>query len=163
MIQALASRGVTNGRDPLASRSRGGRASDPVRAGEGRGRRTIRSNASGAGAGRPEPASPGHRRTDEPRTSASGSNRPSRAVLHPDLSSPAGARATARFDLPRTIPVTVHVFDIAGRRVQEFPYGLLDAGPQHLSWDVSALPSGLYFVQVQAGAATGSGKFVVVH
>ena len=64
MIQALASRGVTNGRDPIASRSRGGRASDPVRAGEGRGRRTIRSNASGAGAGRPEPASPGHRQRE---------------------------------------------------------------------------------------------------
>ena len=79
------------------------------------------------------------------------------------MSSPAGARATARFDLPRTIPVTLHIFDIAGRQVQEFPCGLLEAGPQRLSWDVSALPSGLYFVQVQAGAATGSGKFVVVH
>lgn len=101
-------------------------------------------------------------RTGGPRTSAGGTH-PSRMVLRPDVSSPAGARATARFDLQRAIAVTVRVFDMAGRRVQEFPYVPQAPGGQRMTWDVTALPSGLYFVQLQAGGATATRKFAVLH
>ncbi|RJP77475.1 MAG: T9SS C-terminal target domain-containing protein, partial [Candidatus Zixiibacteriota bacterium] len=65
--------------------------------------------------------------------------------------------------LPRDTEATVTVFDVRGREVARLADGLwLEAGVHTLSWDGSALPSGLYFCRLQAGGAVRTIKMMLV-
>lgn len=92
--------------------------------------------------------------------------RPGQIVLQAEAASPAGARATLRFELSRPAVVTTTVFDLAGRRVYESREGTLTAGAHQVTWDTSAWPSGIYFVRLGAQGSESllaSRKFAVVH
>ena len=64
---------------------------------------------------------------------------------------PFNAQTTIRFDLPIRSHVTLDVFDVLGRRVAELTEGMREAGTHQVTFDASALSSGIYFVRMIAG------------
>jgi hypothetical protein len=69
-----------------------------------------------------------------------------------------------RFDLPIASQVTLNVFDINGRRIN---VGVQHAAPfnsgrHHITFDGSALASGIYIYRLTAGEFTASGKMVLM-
>jgi len=71
-----------------------------------------------------------------------------------------------RIGLPAASPVTIAVYDVAGRRVASSDLGVMSAGHQALTFDGRdasgrALPSGVYFYRVTAGAETATRKIVI--
>jgi len=78
-------------------------------------------------------------------------------AVHPIAPNPAHGPCLLRFDLPAPGPVTIDVFDVAGRRIARLadrqPFGV---GSQSVTWDLSdrrgrRVPAGLYLVRVSAG------------
>ncbi len=64
---------------------------------------------------------------------------------------PVADRAVIPFDVPRTAPVEIQVFDILGRRVMSLSERQFGAGHHEVTLDVSSLPNGAYFYQVRSG------------
>jgi flagellar hook assembly protein FlgD len=75
---------------------------------------------------------------------------------------------TIRFELPSKGPVSVSVYDVAGRRVRVLSVGAsLDAGFRAVLWDGRsdsgfAVPSGVYFVRVEAAHHASSGRLLKI-
>jgi flagellar hook assembly protein FlgD len=67
----------------------------------------------------------------------------------------------------RRTPVSIVVYDVAGRPVKTIYDGQLYAGVKTFEWDSTnadnaQVPSGVYFLRTQAGSATDVRKVVVV-
>ncbi len=80
---------------------------------------------------------------------------------------PFGPETSIRWVLPESGPVTVGIYDLAGRLVRAFAPARLDAGEQTLVWDGlsddgRAVPSGVYFCRVTGGGASEVGKVVLI-
>lgn len=58
--------------------------------------------------------------------------------------------------------VSLTVYDIAGREVAELVNGWKDAGVHEVTFDGSGLPSGIYFLRLEAGEYTGTQKMVLL-
>ncbi|HET6349543.1 MAG TPA: T9SS type A sorting domain-containing protein [Candidatus Krumholzibacteria bacterium] len=89
-------------------------------------------------------------------------------ALSPNFPNPFSGETTVNLTLPREEPVTVDVFDVAGRRVREINEGRLHAGATTLAFDgrdnhAHALPSGVYFYRVHAGSETVTRKMLIEH
>ena len=67
-----------------------------------------------------------------------------------------------QFSLPRRSFVTLKMFDIVGREVATLVLQELDAGTHRTRWDAAAMPSGVYFYRLQAGAFTDAKKLIIV-
>ena len=80
------------------------------------------------------------------------------------LLGPNPVRHTARLgvDLAEAADVRLDVVDALGRRVATLLDGPRGAGPEAVEWDASALPSGVYVVRLQAGAAVHALTLTVV-
>ncbi len=81
-----------------------------------------------------------------------------RQVLEPPQSfllsafpNPFNAMTTIRYDVPVQSQVELRVFDVLGRSVGELFSGVQSAGSHNVTWNGSAVASGLYFVQLKAG------------
>jgi hypothetical protein len=76
--------------------------------------------------------------------------------------------AAIHFTLTHRAPVTLRVYDMAGRLVRTIAGGsVLDSGPRHLQWDGRGdagerVPAGVYFYRLQIGARTESRRIVLV-
>jgi hypothetical protein len=75
------------------------------------------------------------------------------ASLHFALagSQPIGDQLRFRFDLPEPEPVTIEVFDVAGRRAAEPIRGSMPAGRNEIAWDARSLSPGVYLARLTAG------------
>ena len=58
--------------------------------------------------------------------------------------------------------VTVNVYDMGGRLVNEIVNSWHEAGNQSVVWNASGYPSGIYFVKLEAGDFSASQKIVLV-
>ncbi len=86
--------------------------------------------------------------------------------LRANVPNPFQARTTITFDLARSAPVSLVVYDVAGRRVRTLVDGAaLDAGAHTADWNGlddggRRVPAGLYFARLsargEAGAAAGT-------
>ena len=56
-----------------------------------------------------------------------------------------------RFRFRRNSTCTLNIFDVTGRLIGTLADGFFDAGPHAISFDASALSSGMYFVRLNAG------------
>ncbi|MFN0150004.1 MAG: matrixin family metalloprotease [bacterium] len=80
---------------------------------------------------------------------------------------PVRKTTTASFRVPSAGPVTLEVFDIAGRLVTRLEERANAAGPYAISWDGRdaggvETGSGVYFLRVSAGALTATERTVVL-
>ncbi len=82
--------------------------------------------------------------------------------LGPVYPNPTAIDATISLDLPTAQAVRVAVFDVLGREVAVLTDGVRPAGAQTLALDAAALPSGTYFVRVEAGGMRRVRPFTVV-
>ncbi len=69
---------------------------------------------------------------------------------------PSSANATIEFSLPRESGASLAVFDILGRRVKQWTWSKLGAGPHQVSWDGRAqdgrsIPPGVLFYRLDVG------------
>ncbi len=76
---------------------------------------------------------------------------PSSIVLHANFPNPFNATTEIRFDLPRAVQTSLKVYDGLGREVAELAGGVMNAGAHTLTFDASALASGVYFYRLEAG------------
>jgi len=92
----------------------------------------------------------------------SGSQLPRESVLVQNYPNPFNASTEIRYALPRDARVKLDVFNVSGQRVA----GLVDtdqpAGQYQLDWNAGALPSGIYFVRLQAGGENAVSKMALV-
>jgi hypothetical protein len=86
--------------------------------------------------------------------------------LLPCVPNPVRTDATVRFDLARTGPVTLELFDIAGRRVTTLARGPHAAGRHELAWTPRdgaghALAPGVYALRLVADGRSDVRRLVV--
>ena len=72
--------------------------------------------------------------------------------LDQNYPNPFNPQTTIAFDLPRAGRVTLSVYDALGREVALLVSEMRPAGRHQLTWNASALPSGIYFYRLTAGA-----------
>lgn len=97
----------------------------------------------------------------------SGTNEPGRAVaaeyrLSQNYPNPFNPTTVIEFSLPRDVIASLRVFDILGREVSTLMSGRLRAGNHTVSFDASALPSGVYFYRLDAGSFTSTRKMLLL-
>ncbi|MCB2199428.1 T9SS type A sorting domain-containing protein [bacterium] len=64
---------------------------------------------------------------------------------------PFNAEMSVRYALPTASQVQIAVYDLLGRQVAQFTPGLVQPGTHSWSFNARELPSGLYFLKVDAG------------
>ena len=87
------------------------------------------------------------------------------ALLGPVFPNPAAARATISFSLEAPGPVTVTVYDIAGRLVATLDDVATAAGANSITWDLAGsghVASGIYIYRIESLGESVSGKMVVL-
>jgi hypothetical protein len=75
---------------------------------------------------------------------------------------PARTRATMRYALPQRQRVTVRLFDTLGRQVVTIMQGRKDEGRHQRQIDTSRLPSGVYFLRLEARDAIQTQRLSIV-
>jgi hypothetical protein len=93
--------------------------------------------------------------------------RPPGLVLLPPAPNPTTGSATLTFDLARRTVVRLELLDVSGRRIRTVFEGNAGAGRHAVFWDgrdASGVPvaSGVYFVRLKAGGATGGTRLSLV-
>jgi hypothetical protein len=81
---------------------------------------------------------------------------PKQFALYQNQPNPFQGTTTIRFDLPKSVPVRLILYDIAGRRVRMLVEGEQPAGRHAFEWDHRSdaglrLGSGAYIYRLQAG------------
>ncbi|MBX2821824.1 MAG: T9SS type A sorting domain-containing protein, partial [Rhodothermaceae bacterium] len=69
---------------------------------------------------------------------------PHSAVLHQNYPNPFNPTTTLSFELDRSAPVTLTVYDVLGRKVETLVDGTLGSGPHAYTWDAQSASSGVY-------------------
>jgi hypothetical protein len=80
---------------------------------------------------------------------------------------PTGGSVSVYYSVPRSGPVRLGVFDVAGRRVARVVDEVQNAGEQHVTWDGrtasgALVHPGVYFVRVETASESVASKVVVV-
>jgi hypothetical protein len=75
---------------------------------------------------------------------------------------PFNPRTSLRFELPQTGEVSLILYDITGREVERLAQGALAAGVHTVSFDGSALSSGLYFARLTASQGVITRKLLLI-
>lgn len=75
---------------------------------------------------------------------------------------PFATTTTIEYYLAESEPVTIGVWDVAGKRVITLVDEVQSAGRHELPFDATSLPSGSYFVRLQTPSYSGSHRLVVL-
>jgi hypothetical protein len=87
---------------------------------------------------------------------------PTRLALRAPFPNPAQNRATVRYELPEATEVQISVYDLLGRRVATPVNGRKNAGRAQVQLRTQDLPSGTYFLRLQAADQTRTKRLTVV-
>ena len=82
--------------------------------------------------------------------------------LAPSEPNPVLETAVFRFSLPAESVATLVLLDVTGRKIRTLLEGRRAGGPHELRWSRGSLPSGVYFLRLQAAGATETRKLVLV-
>lgn len=90
---------------------------------------------------------------------------PMELLLRPNVPNPLHEMTAIRFDLARSGPVDLTVFDLLGRRVKTLISATIDAGAHEAWWFGTdhagrPVPSGLYFYRLEAGGRSLSRRMI---
>jgi len=58
--------------------------------------------------------------------------------------------------------VNISIFNVLGQQVAVLRDDLMDAGRYHITWNAEALPSGIYFISMNAGTVHQVYKMVLL-
>jgi sugar lactone lactonase YvrE len=100
----------------------------------------------------------GARAGSDPRLEAASGATASPFHVYPGTFDAARRAITLRFDLPRRSDVTLELYDIAGRRIDEMRLGSMGPGRQEWTSARLDLPSALVFYRLRAGDLMATGK-----
>jgi predicted GH43/DUF377 family glycosyl hydrolase len=87
---------------------------------------------------------------------------PDNYVLKQNYPNPFNPTTTIEFDLPKTVQVSLKVFNILGEEVITLVSDRLSAGSYSYDWDASNLASGVYLYRLQAGDYVETRKMVLM-
>ncbi|MFC1502125.1 CotH kinase family protein [bacterium] len=71
--------------------------------------------------------------------------------LYQNYPNPFNASTQIQFDLKKSGPVTLKVYNLLGMEIETLLSGLKTAGEYIVTWNANGLPSGLYLVRLKAG------------
>jgi hypothetical protein len=92
----------------------------------------------------------------------SGGDLPRSSILVQNYPNPFNASTEVRYRLPADGRVRLDVFNVTGQRVEQLLDAHQAAGEHLLNWNPAGLPSGIYFLRLQAGERTATAKAVLV-
>jgi len=87
---------------------------------------------------------------------------PQELALYPCYPNPFNPITIIRFSLPHTTHTSLTIFDVAGRQIKVLVNEVLSGGEHRVTFDGSALSSGVYFVRLEVGGATQTEKMVLL-
>jgi hypothetical protein len=86
-----------------------------------------------------------------------------RLSIHSIYPNPASDFTFVRIDLESASDIRLNLTDLTGKLVWKNDYGYKNAGSHRFELQVSELPSGIYFVEIQASGISKTEKLVVRH
>ena len=75
---------------------------------------------------------------------------------------PFNAQTTISFSLEHQSPVSISIYDVAGRLVEVLASNTYEAGNHSVIWDAGGQPSGIYFARLTAGEAVSTSRMVLL-
>ncbi|UCE67211.1 MAG: T9SS type A sorting domain-containing protein, partial [Candidatus Zixiibacteriota bacterium] len=87
---------------------------------------------------------------------------PRRFLLLQNYPNPFNAKTTIRYSLPNKSEISLSVYNLLGQQVEMLFEGIQEAGEHTVTWDVSALPSGIYFARLETRCRTENIKMVLL-
>jgi len=87
---------------------------------------------------------------------------PTQFILHPAYPNPFNPMTTISYDLPVDSPITISIYNLQGRLVQELVNEQKSAGAYEIVWDASSQSSGVYIVKMIAGEFVYTQKIVLI-
>jgi endo-1,4-beta-xylanase len=87
---------------------------------------------------------------------------PKEFTLGQNYPNPFNPSTTIRFTLPKSVFVSLKVYDMVGREVASLLSGEMPAGGYSTEWNALNVPSGTYFYRLQAGAFVETRKLVLL-
>ena len=87
---------------------------------------------------------------------------PTAYALDQNYPNPFNPSTEIRFALPEATDVRLAVYDALGREVARLADGPMGAGYQHVRFDASGLPSGVYLYRLEAGTFTQTNRMVLM-
>lgn len=82
--------------------------------------------------------------------------------LEQNYPNPFNSTTTISFSLPRTMHVTLRVYDLTGREVGTLVDSNEEVGEHQIQFDANTLPSGVYFYQLRAGQFSETRKLLLI-
>ncbi|MFQ5870132.1 MAG: T9SS type A sorting domain-containing protein [Candidatus Zixiibacteriota bacterium] len=87
---------------------------------------------------------------------------PSHFELSGNYPNPFNAATTIDYQLPISSEVRLEIFNVLGQKVATLVVGRQEPGYRSVSWDASAVSSGLYFYRLTAGEYTETKRMVLL-
>jgi hypothetical protein len=87
---------------------------------------------------------------------------PSEFRLNQSYPNPFNPSTTIEFSLPVDRFVTLKIYDVLGREVENLISGQLHAGTYHKEWTATQYPSGVYFYRMNAGEFSETKKMLLL-
>lgn len=88
-------------------------------------------------------------------------NLPLQFSLHQNYPNPFNPITTISFQLPRSSKYALAIFNLAGQEVVSFK-GVASAGNTELSWDATAMATGIYYYRLSAGEFVAARKMLLL-
>ncbi len=87
---------------------------------------------------------------------------PDKITLYPAFPNPFNPTTTIRFSVEKSNLLSLRIYDITGRLVDELVNGELPAGEHEITWNAVDLPSGVYFIQLVSGNTIQTEKVLLI-
>lgn len=97
-----------------------------------------------------------------PDVSSATDAKPTAFALHQNHPNPFNPTTIITYDLPSAVHVTLKVYNILGVEVASLINGTVEAGLHQVTWDASAMPSGVYFYKINAGSTAMMKKMMLI-
>ena len=87
---------------------------------------------------------------------------PNKFTLFQNYPNPFNPKTKIEFDIKELTPVTLGIYSVDGRLVEELIRATLNSGRYSATWDAQSMSSGLYFYRLTAGNYSATKKLVIV-
>jgi len=82
--------------------------------------------------------------------------------LEGNYPNPFNAQTIIKYSIAEKLQVRLEIFDLLGRQIENIDDGEKAPGRYQITWDASAMPSGIYFYRLNAGNENKTGRMVLL-